>query len=234
MPMPLNDIETLIIIPTEMELDAFIKEYNKKGMRHESVNLGILKLDEFVETGTGVTLGGLGKVQFAVQTQYCINRIDELKRVLCVGASGGLKNGLNFGDVVVATETVEHDIRKHSRPMMPRFSSDESILKQFLTLAEKKRDFTIHFGPVASGDEDIMTESRKHELRTQTGAIAVAWEGAGAARACLFSNLPFAEIRGICDLADQNARDDFYVHLELVMSNLAKVTMDWIMNGNNG
>ena len=232
--MSKNNITTLIIIPTEMELDAFIKEYNKKGIRHESVNLGILKLNEFIEIGTGVTLGGLGKAQFAVQTQYCINRIDGLKRILCLGASGGLINGLNLGDVIVATETVEHDIKKHSRPLMPRFSSDEAILKRFMTLTESKRDFRIHFGPVASGDEDIMTEVRKDELRKQTGAIAVAWEGAGAARACQFSNMPFAEVRGICDLADHNAGTDFFVNLELVMSHLAEVTIGWILNGKNG
>lgn len=235
-PMPLSDIQTLIIIPTEMELDAFIKGYNKKGMRHESVDLGILKLYEFIELGTGVALGGLGKAQFAVQTQYCINRIDGLKRVFCVGASGGLKKVLNPGDVVIATETVEHDIRKHIRPLMPRFWSDEAILRQFQTLAERERErgFTIHFGPVASGDEDIMSESRKNELINQTGAIAVAWEGAGAARVCRFSNLPFAEVRGICDSADHNAENDFLLNLELVMSHLAEVTIDWLLIENNG
>lgn len=232
--MPLYDIETLIIIPTAMELDAFIKEYNKKGISPESVNLGVLRLNEFVEMGTGVTLGGLGKAQFAVQTQYCINRIDGLKRVFCVGASGGLEKGLSIGDVVIATETVEHDIRKHSKLLMPRFSSDEAILKQFMALAERKRDFTIHFGPVASGDEDIMTEAHKDELRDKTGAIAVAWEGAGAARACRFSNLAFLEIRGICDVADHNAEKDFFVNLELVMSHLAEVTIDWILSRNSG
>lgn len=232
--MPLNNIETLIIIPTKMELDSFIKEYNNKGMCRESVTLGILELNEFTELGTGVTLGGFGKVQFAVQTQYCIDRLNGLKRVLCVGASGGLKNVLNIGDVVIATETVEHDVRKHGRSMVPKFLSDESILKQFKTLAERKRDFTIHFGPIASGDEDIMSELRKNELIDQTGAIAVAWEGAGAARACRFNDLPFTEVRGICDSADQNAEKEFFTNLELVMSHLAEVTIDWLLNENHG
>jgi adenosylhomocysteine nucleosidase len=185
-------------------------------------------LIEFIGLGTGVAQGGLGKVQFAVQTQYCIDKIDGLESVLCVGACGGLNDGLMIGDVVVGTETVEHDIRKHSKPLIPRFSSDKTILKQFMKLAEKKRGFTIHFGPIASGDEDIMAESRKHELIKQTDALAVAWEGAGAARACRFSNVPFAEVRGICDFADQNTGHDFHENLELVMSHLAKITIDWI------
>lgn len=213
-----------------MELDAFVKEYNKKGMHHESVTLGGLQLNEFVELGTGVSLGGFGKTQFAVQTQYCIDRLNGLKRVLCVGASGGLKNVLNFGDVVIATETVEHDFKKHGLSTVPRFASDESLLKQFKMLAGKKRDFTIHFGPTASGDEDIMSESRKNELVDLTDAIAVAWEGAGAARACRFSDLPFVEVRGICDSADHEAEKDFFTNLEWVMSHLAEVTIDLLIN----
>lgn len=234
MPMPLNAIRNLIVIPTKMELDIFISKHDEQGMRHEVFNLGNLELAGFLGAGTAVVQGGLGKTQFGVQTQYCIDKIEGLEKVLCVGASGGLKEGLILGDVVVGTETIEHDIRKHGRSMMPRFSSDEAILKQFRVLAEKQREFKIHFGPLASGDEDIMTEARKHELREQTGAISVAWEGAGAARACRFSNLPFVEVRGICDLADKNAEKDFFVNLDLVMSHLAEVTIDWVLNGNNG
>jgi adenosylhomocysteine nucleosidase len=79
-----------------------------------------------------------------------------------------------------------------------------------------------------------MSDLRKNELRAKTGAIAVAWEGAGAARACTFSNLPFAEIRGITDSANQNTRNDFFKNLRLVMSNLAIVTIDWNKNQKNG
>ena len=212
-----------------MELDAFIKECNNKGMLYESVSLDILELYEFTELRTCVTLGGFGKVQLAIQAQYCIDRLDGLKRVLCVGASGGLKSILNLGDVVIATETVEHDFKKHGLPAPPRFASDELVLKQFKSLSGRKRDFTIHFGPIASGDEDIMSESRKSELINQTGAITVAWEGAGAARACNFNNLPFIEIRGVCDSADHDAEKDFFANLELVMSHLAEVTMDGLI-----
>ena len=104
--MSLKNIETLIIIPTQLELDAFIKECNKKGMYQKSADLGALQLNVFVELHTGMALGGFGKTQFAVQTQYCIDRMDGLKRVLCVGASGGLISILNLGDVVIGTETL--------------------------------------------------------------------------------------------------------------------------------
>lgn len=50
---------------------------------------------------------------------------------------------------------------------------------------------------------------------------AVAWEGAGGARACKFSGVPFLEIRGITDAADHSAASDFEKNLEVAMYNIA-------------
>jgi len=55
----------------------------------------------------------------------------------------------------------------------------------------------------------------------RTGALAVAWEGAGGARACHFSGIPFLEIRGITDSADSDAASDFGANLEGAMRNVA-------------
>lgn len=227
-------MKNLIVIPTEKERALFLRKCEELGLKQNRLRVGNHALTELPQIETGVAQGGLGKTQFGVQTQYFIDRLEGLVAVLCVGASGGLKPELGLGDIVVATETVEHDIRKYSRSLMPRFSSNEALLGRFRALAKKQREFSIHFGPVASGDEDIMTEERKTELREQTGAIAVAWEGAGGARACRFSHLPFSEVRGISDSADHKAEDDFFLNLELVMSHLAELTINWVLDGSKG
>ncbi len=87
--------------------------------------------------------------------------------------------------------------------------------------------FRVHFGPIASGDEDIVDVARGQELRETTGAVAVAWEGAGGARACLFSGTPFVEIRGVTDNANHTAPADFETNLELAMDNLAALIIAW-------
>jgi adenosylhomocysteine nucleosidase len=132
---------------------------------------------------------------------------------------------------VVGTKTVEHDIQKHSRKMMPEFASDALLLDIFRSLATKDRSYSIHFGPIASGDEDIMSTKRKAEVRARTGADVVAWEGAGCARACHFSDVPFVEIRGVTDFADHQAEGDFLKHLEVVMGNLAELVVDSVRKG---
>ncbi|MCB0126353.1 MAG: hypothetical protein KDE58_29045 [Caldilineaceae bacterium] len=51
--------------------------------------------------------------------------------------------------------------------------------------------------------------------------MAVAWEGAGGARACQFSDVPFVEIRGITDNANQTAAADFERNLQASLHNVA-------------
>src|SRR6266478_1845411 len=55
--------------------------------------------------------GGHGKTQFAVQAQYLIGRFPSATLLVCVGAAGSLVTDLSVGDLVVGTETVEHDYR---------------------------------------------------------------------------------------------------------------------------
>ena len=224
-------MRNLIVIPTKLEMDLFVKRCMLAGLTQKILSLGRQEVIEFAQIETAVALGGLGKVQFGVQTQYLIDKLEDLKAVLCVGASGALTVDLSPGDVVVATETVEHDIRKFSRPLIPRFASNGKLLAQFKSLSEKRRGFKLYFGVIASGDEDIMSGNRRKELRETTGALAVAWEGAGGARACHFSDIPFIEVRGIADFANHGAQDDFYKNLEGVMGNLGELLIDWASDG---
>ncbi len=81
----------------------------------------------------------------------------------------------------------------------------------------------MHFGDVASGDEDIVSVDRARALRAATGAVAVAWEGAGGARACVFSQTPYLEMRGVTDQATVDAPAAFRQNLALAMRNIATV-----------
>jgi adenosylhomocysteine nucleosidase len=134
------------------------------------------------------------------------------------------------GDIVAATHTVEHDytLRFVQRPL-PRFEAHPPALdglKQ--AYARGSQPFRLHFGLVASGDEDVVCPDRAAELARKTAALCVAWEGSGAARACLFSGVPFLELRGVTDYADKAAAQDFDVNLALCMANLAKLLHDWL------
>ena len=69
-----------------------------------------------------VAPGGHGKTQFAFQAQYLIDRFPSVELVICAGAAGSLVPELSVGDVVVVSETVEHDYRLCSRRVRCRVS----------------------------------------------------------------------------------------------------------------
>jgi adenosylhomocysteine nucleosidase len=128
--------------------------------------------------------GGHGKTQFAVQAQYLISQFPSTELVICAGAAGSLSSQLSVGDVVVGTETVEHDYRVlvASRPL-PRFPGHGPSIDALRRSAHGVSGFRVVFDVIASGDEDVVVSERAQAIRDQTGAACVAWEGSGAARA---------------------------------------------------
>lgn len=212
----------LIVVPTETEQAHLVSALAKLGAAAEPSKHGRLATCQVPSLNAVIAGGGLGKTQFAVQTQHLLT-VREWRFVICAGSAGSLSDELSTGDVVIATETVEHDIRKIARPTMPRFSADESLIARCRAAIQDVTNVRVQFGAIASGDEDIVGEARRAELRASTGAVAVAWEGAGGARACQFSGVAFLELRGITDIADANGPRDFAKHLAMTMQNVALV-----------
>lgn len=176
-----------------------------------------------------VTPGGHGKTQFAVQAQYLIGLFKSVELVICAGAAGSLAPQLSVGDVVVGTETVEHDYRLlfATRPL-PRFPGHQPSIDALRRSAHSTSDFRIAFDVIASGDEDVVTSLRAHTIRDQTGAVCVAWEGSGAARAALFNGIGSLEIRAVTDAADKEAPQKFDENLPIAMANLATLLRSWL------
>ncbi len=221
-------MKMLVVIPTPLELDLFLKACEQLGHQAEAASAGRLPVHWFPTLDVAVAHGGLGKTQFAVQTQHLIDAF-ESDWVLCAGAAGALVDQLNVGDVVIATETVEHDIRNHFvKPMLPRFEGAPAIVERCRQCLPLAGEVAVHFGAVASGDEDVVSRERRDAIGQRTGALVVAWEGAGGARACQFSGKPYLEVRGVSDRADGQAAQDFRKNLPLVMSNVAKVVLSWV------
>jgi len=176
-----------------------------------------------------VAPGGHGKTQFAVQAQYLIGQFPSSELVICAGAAGSLSSQLSVGDVVVGTETVEHDYRLlfASRPL-PRFPGHGSSIDSLRRSAQGVSSFRVAFDVIASGDEDVVASERAKAIRDQTGAICVAWEGSGAARAALFNDIGSLEIRGVTDAADKEAPQRFDANLPIAMANLASLLRLWL------
>jgi adenosylhomocysteine nucleosidase len=221
-------MKSLTVIPIQAEFDFFVQACAEQGLTMETSKLGRLPITHLPSLGLTLAQGGLGKVQFAVQTQHLIDCGGGWDVVICAGAAGALDHRLSIGDVVVGTRTIEYDIRnKFGKPLLPQFDSAGSVVEDFRRVEVSDASFRLHVGAIASGDEDVVDVERRREVRELTGALANAWEGAGGARACHFSQVPFVEIRGISDGANETAAQDFEKNLRVTMRNVATVVTRW-------
>ena len=225
-------MKTLLVTPIQKEFDLFVQGCAELGFEADASTIGRLPVRQLPDLNITAACGGLGKVQFAIQTQHLLDARPDWDLVICAGAAGALVDELFPGDIVVATETVEHDIRnKFGKPLLPRYASAANALADLRNGLITPFAFNVRFGPIASGDEDVVDVERRREIHLQTGALAVAWEGAGGARACHFSGVPFIEIRGITDRADMQAPSDFEANLARAMRHIVELLSEWSRKG---
>ena len=219
-------MKILAAVPIEREFDALADALREMGLSETRVEIGRLTAAVFGEDARlTVAIGGLGKAQFAIQTLHLTERIAGLDLVACAGTAGGLDASLAIGDVVAATETVEHDFKYGmSDKPQPRFAGCARALSALRAAVESAPPpFAVRFGTIAGGDEGVADAARAREIRERFGALAVAWEGAGGARAATFAGVPFLEIRGVSDGAGESAPDEFERNVPAAMRNVAYI-----------
>lgn len=197
----------LILCPLKIELEEIARHFKKNGflcVEHHSPETGKYYIynDLFL-----LAIGGLGKVEMALHTQHYIQTHQNIHLVICAGTAGSLIESVQIGSTVISTKTLEYDFKPHIvTSQIPSFKTSEHWIH---LLKSTSLAIDTHFGPIASGDEDIADNHKKQTLQHNTQALAVAWEGAGAARAARFYKKDFLEIRGISDNATNMTRESF-------------------------
>ena len=223
--MPRN---ILIVTPLKEEYNGLYKSLTSHKLKSETDRLGKLDVHRFPALNVTLARGGHGKTQFGIQTQYLLDHAP-FDLVICAGAAGALAPQVKIGDLVVAERTIEHDYNiKFSKRAKPQFAGDAKSIEQIKALDLSGAKFGVHFGVMAGGDEDVIDVARGKELHTAHDALAVAWEGVGGARACVFSEVPYLELRGATDTADHAAPVVFDINLKVVMKNIAFLLVRWL------
>lgn len=200
--------------------------------------------------GRPVVLGlsKIGKVAAATTATTLIERF-AVQRMVFTGVAGGLKTGINVGDVVVAHDFVQHDMdasplfARYEVPLYgkTRFDGDEALTSALFeasrsALADSKlrSDYPqaqAHRGLIASGDRfvsgaDESTQLREVLLAAGHEVLAVEMEGAAVAQVCHDYRVPFAAVRTISDRADDSAHADFPTFVDQVASKYAQIIVE--------
>lgn len=198
-----------------------------------------------------LALSGVGKVAAASTTTALIERFG-VRAVVFTGVAGGVGEGVQVGDVVVASDYVQHDM--DASPIIPRYQvygygkalfgcdtalSDALLQASQTCLQAGAAQWTaelglpaprLHRGLIASGDRFVSSAAEVQTLRRGLQAagmqpLAVEMEGAAVAQVCTDYQLPFAAMRSISDRADDSAHLDFPRFVRSIASRYALHTI---------
>ncbi len=215
----------LVIAPIPQEFEVLAAAFETRWGSPTGHEAGSTDVHQYKAADVFLAEGGFGKVQFAVTTRHLLDHLPGVSLVVCAGVAGALADSVRVGDVVVGTSTVEHDFYSVVlRGVPPRFDGSGQHLAELIQNIEAEQNsFRVHFAPIASGDQAIVDSLRRDEIHARTEALAVAFEGAGGARAAGFSDVPYVEVRGVSDMADEGFVDEFEANLPTAAGNVASV-----------
>lgn len=168
-----------------------------------------------------VAKSGIGKVAAAASTQILITKFGA-DRIIFSGVAGGLKSGIKRGDIVMASDLVQHDFHLEAFGRKPgeipgigqSVACDSSLMEEFRHAYEKAAAEnpgfpSLHVGRIATGDCIVADSALKNSILETFDAAAVEMEGAALAQVCKMNRVAFLVVRTISDNADEEAIDDF-------------------------
>jgi len=165
-----------------------------------------------------VVRSGIGKVNAGICTQILAD-LFQVEAVINTGVAGSLKAEINIGDIVLSTDTMQHDVdaREFGYPLgqIPRmdtltFPADEALRAAALKVCrEVNPEIQVFEGRVASGDQFVADKETKDKIIANTQAYCTEMEGAAIGQTAYLNKIPYLVIRAISDKADDSAHVDY-------------------------
>lgn len=155
--------------------------------------------------------------------------------LLFSGVAGGGSSAIQVGDVVVATQTVQHDIditafgrQKGEIPGSKVFIETSQHLTSKLKKTANTHGIPLKEGVIATGDQFIHTREAKEMIVKHFNAQAIEMEGASVNLVCHELNVPCVVLRAISDTADGQTVDDFPPFVEQAAKQSATLVLSLV------
>ena len=165
-----------------------------------------------------VVRSGIGKVNAGICTQILAD-VFQVNAVINTGIAGSLKAEINIGDIVLSTDTMQHDVDArefgYEIGQVPRmdtrtFPADNRLRETALQVCRKVNpEIQVFEGRVASGDQFVADKETKEKIIANTQAYCTEMEGAAIGQAAYLNGIPYLVIRAISDKADDSAHMDY-------------------------
>lgn len=165
-----------------------------------------------------IVRSGIGKVNAGICTQILAD-VFQVNAVINTGIAGSLKVEINIGDIVLSTDTMQHDVDArefgYEIGQVPRmdtrtFPADDRLRETALQVCRKVNpEIQVFEGRVASGDQFVADKETKEKIIANTKAYCTEMEGAAIGQAAYLNGIPYLVIRAISDKADDSAHMDY-------------------------
>lgn len=165
-----------------------------------------------------VVRSGIGKVNAAVCTQILADCYG-VDRIINTGIAGSLNAKIDIGDIVLSTDTLEHDMDAvtfgYPLGQVPRmevlaFEADEELRLTAKKVCERVLpELKVFEGRVVSGDQFVSDQDKKNWLVEHFDGLCTEMEGAAIGHTAYLNGIPFLVIRAISDKADDSAVMDY-------------------------
>ncbi|MCL2558012.1 MAG: 5'-methylthioadenosine/adenosylhomocysteine nucleosidase, partial [Treponema sp.] len=212
-----------------------------------TLKAGSLEFHSGLLEGREVTLlkCGVGKTNAAVGCALLIE-LFKPEAILNTGSAGGVMPGLSFGDLVLSTGLLYHDVdvcafgyKPGQIPEQPQiFETSKSMLSAaeaaFAELQKEKiLPETMHFyeGIIATGDAFMHRTDEIARLRRVFPEVAaVEMEGAAIAHCCALLSVPTLAVRALSDIAGAKSPVSFAEFLPVAAKRSAEMVRRIVRN----
>jgi adenosylhomocysteine nucleosidase len=180
-----------------------------------------------------VVSSGVGKVRASACAQYLIDQY-QIDTVIIFGLAGALNNKLGIGDIVVSDRAIMYDyvvagVGVNENIALDPIRADRQLVKLALLAGDNvaPKD-VVHLGTVLTGDSAIADSARRAELREEFRGDCVEMEGAAVGLVCDMNARPFVIVRGISDMADEEAHQQFEDAFSRALHRSADVVLEML------
>lgn len=180
-----------------------------------------------------LTQSGMGKVNAAINTtQLIVDKHPDC--ILSTGLAGGLGKDVHQRDIVIAKQTVYHDVW-FSTPnawgqvqgLPARYDADERLLNAAIHQCQAK-GLQPHEGLICTGDLFVTTQVEADAIRNHfPEALACDMESAAIAQTCHRFHTPFLSMRLVSDTPGNTANHS--QQWEDFLDSMAEQTFQWVI-----
>ena len=165
-----------------------------------------------------VVRSGIGKVNAGICAQILADTY-HVEAIINTGIAGSLQAQIDIGDIVLSTDTLQHDMDAEAfgypAGQIPRmdtlaFQADAKLIDCAEECCRRVNpDIKTFRGRVLSGDQFIADKQKKNWLLQTFGGFCTEMEGAAIGQAAYLNGIPFLIVRAISDKTDDSASMDY-------------------------